>query len=188
MLDALKNIDREIFLIINGAHNNLLDFVMWWASDKLIWIPFYAWLLYILIREYGKQAGWILLTVALMILCSDQLTDFIKNTVQRPRPSHEISLIGIIHLVNNYNGGPFGFVSSHAANSMAITTLLFFILPQRLRLPRMVLIPFVILIGYSRIYLGVHYPLDVIGGWMVGLLTAWLSAKILLLKITIPEK
>ncbi len=183
MFTALKNVDQQLFLLINGAHNYLLDFVMWWVSNMLIWTPLYIWLIYLLARSYGKKIWWILLTVALLILSSDRLSVFLKNTVQRLRPSHEPALLGMVHSVNNYMGGTYGFVSSHAANTMALAVFLWLLLPDRARVARMVLIPYVIFTGYSRIYLGVHYPLDILGGWMVGILTACIAVKVLQYKI-----
>ncbi len=187
MLETLRIIDTKILLWINGEHNTFLDFIMYWASDKLIWIPFYILLLATLYRNYQKQTLWFLPVVALLIASCDQLSGLIKNTTLRFRPCHEPLLNGMIHLVHDYCGGDYGFVSSHAANSVGLTTFMMMILPDGNKKIRIALIAYVLLLGYSRIYLGAHYPLDILGGWIVGFVLGFTIAKLLQQKIKVPE-
>jgi undecaprenyl-diphosphatase len=115
-----------------------------------------------------------LILLALCVALTDQIAShLIKNWVQRLRPSHEPSLSGLVHLVNGYRGGKFGFVSSHAANSFGIALFLFFLLRKSLPQIGYILFPWAIAVSYSRIYLGVHYPADILGGALIGLLTGW---------------
>lgn len=175
MLEQLKSIDTDLFLALNGAHSPFFDFVMFWASDKWIWIPLYVFFTYLLFKQYGKRA-WILVIMAgLAVVLSDlTATLLFKNVFQRPRPCHEPSLEGIIHLVNRQCGGNYGFISSHAANSFALAAFLSLSLGKKIRFFTPLIIMWALLLCYSRIYLGVHYPGDVIAGaiWGAALGTA----------------
>lgn len=170
MLDELKNIDADLFIFINSHHNNFFDFIMYWASDKLIWIPFYIALALILLKHYNKQFFFMIFFIGILIATSDQLSVLIKDFVQRLRPSHEPALQNMVHLVRNYSGGDFGFVSSHAANSFALITFLHLVCDEKMRWLKFVMVPWAVLVSYSRVYLGVHYPLDVLAGWFLGIL------------------
>jgi undecaprenyl-diphosphatase len=118
MIETLKHWDTDLFLFLNGINNTFLDFVMYWASEKMIWIPVYILFIYLIIKHYKKET-WIIIPVALiMILISDQLSVLIKNLVLRSRPCHEPELQYLIHLVKNKCGGEYGFVSSHAVNHL----------------------------------------------------------------------
>lgn len=167
-MNSLVQADYHLFGIINGNYDVVLDFVMYWASDKWVWIPFYIWLLYLVIITLGKRIIYFLVLIAAMVAVTDQVSVYIKNSVQRLRPCHDPLLTDTIHLVNNGCGGQFGFLSSHASNTMALVILLFAIFPQGYKYLKAELIAFVVLVGYSRVYLGAHFPGDVIGGWILG--------------------
>jgi undecaprenyl-diphosphatase len=172
MLEQLKSIDTDLFLAINGAHTSFFDFIMFWASDKWIWVPLYFFFAYILYRQFGKRAWVLVLMAGLAITISDlSATHLFKQVFQRPRPCHEPSLEGIIHLVNGHCGGKYGFISSHASNSFALATFLSLLLGKKIRFFTPLMIAWALLLCYSRIYLGVHYPGDVIVGaiWGAGL-------------------
>ena len=128
MIKQIKQLDTELFLFLNGKHNDFWDFVMFWSSDKLIWIPLYIFFLYLLIKHYKKDSLWILISIAVLIIASDQLSVLFKNTFMRLRPCHEPVLDGMVHLVKNNCGGEFGFFSSHASNHFALAAFLSFFL------------------------------------------------------------
>lgn len=166
-LDAL---DREAFLAINGAHSPLFDLIMEAASSMVLWFPFYAFLLWLILRRHGDRAfAWSLLIIALMILCSDKGSVMLfKETVQRLRPCHEPSLNGLVHLVYKDCGGQYGFVSSHASNHFAIAVFMIGVLRATPRWSVAALLGWAGIIAYSRVYLGVHYPGDVLAGGSYG--------------------
>ena len=169
MLEKLMELDRELLLYLNSFHADWLDPVMFWTSKTLFWLPLYLFLLYLVIKNYKKDSWIILIGIALTILWADQITaGIMKPFFERLRPSREPSLQGLVHLVNGYTGGLYGFASSHAANTFA--TALFFWLLFRDRY-RWVWALFIWAAGmtYTRIYLGVHYPGDILVGMIVGL-------------------
>jgi len=176
---GLLDLDTKLELAINGAHDPVLDMFFFWASSKWIWIPFYAWFLFVLYRNYGKRTIAFLPIIALMITASDQISTLLKNTTQRFRPCHDPVIGDIIHRVNNACGGQYGFVSSHAANTMAIAVFIGLIIPKGYKSLRLALILFVLINGYSRMYLGAHYPLDVFCGWMLGFILAILFSSLM---------
>lgn len=172
--------DRSLFLVINGLHSPFFDKVMSQVSEPLTWIPVYLVLLFLLKQRFGwKGLAWSVPVIALMVLCSDTGSVVLfKNTVQRLRPSHVEALSGSIHLLTDekgefLRGGSFGFVSSHASNHFAIAVFMIGVLHASVRGLAPVLIFWAIVIGYSRIYLGVHYPGDVLVGALYGALIGW---------------
>jgi len=164
----LSEADTRLLLAINGANSATADSFWFWAANKWTWIPFYAILLLLLFRRFRKQILLLLPLTAAMIACSDQLSSLMKATTERLRPCHDPSLQALIHTVNDRCGGMYGFVSSHAANTMALAVFIVLITNGRKAYLAAALCCYVVINGYSRIYLGAHFPVDVVGGWMIG--------------------
>lgn len=172
ILEYLNRVDTELFLLINGKHNAFFDVVMYWASDKLFWFPFYAVLIVFLVRIYKKFAIYILIAIAVTItLCDQTASGLLKGLVKRYRPSHEPALADLVRLSEAGPGGNYGFVSSHSANVFGLATFLFFLLPSKYNWLKIIVLLWALLVSYSRIYNGVHYPFDILGGALVGMLS-----------------
>jgi undecaprenyl-diphosphatase len=185
MLEYLTDLDQRLFLWINEKHNGFWDPIMFWASNQWIWIPLYVFLAYWLYRRYHRFAIYLICCVALLITLSDQCSSHLKDWVCRPRPSHEWRLAGQVHLGADGPGGEYGFVSSHAANSFALCVFLGLILSRRDRPLKCLLLVWALFVCYSRVYNGVHYPGDVLGGMLLGSLLAWSMSRLFRLFVNI---
>ncbi|HNW76448.1 MAG TPA: phosphatase PAP2 family protein [Bacteroidales bacterium] len=191
MIEYLVNIDKSLFLFLNGCHAWWLDQPMFWISKTMVWIPLYLLLLWLLIRKFGWKTLWILLFVVVMITVSDQLANVFKTGIQRLRPSHDPSLC-CVHSVNGYKGGTFGFYSSHASNTFALAVFLVLVMRKYYRYLLPFMIGWAVLLSYSRIYLGVHFPGDILTGMTAGILLGFLfgyACRYFLAKISsVPKK
>ena len=178
-LDTMINWDKELFLCLNGAHNSFWDFIMFWASDKLIWIPVYILFLFILWKNYRSKIWIVILFAALLIFLSDQISvHLFKDVFQRLRPCHDPDLAGMVHIVNGKCGGQYGFYSSHASNIFAVAVFVISLIRKGDTITILSILLWAVLISYSRIYLGVHFPADVIAGVIAGSLLGWMVARI----------
>ena len=177
MIDQLIELDRELFLFLNGVHAPWLDPIMVLLSITLVSMPLYLFLFYHILKEYKIDSWAVLLGIGLTILLADQITSgLMKPFFARLRPSWEPTLQGLVHLVNGYKGGMFGFASSHAANTFG--TAAFLSLLFKNKKPWMLwLFLWAAVVSYTRIYLGVHYPGDILAGGAIGILCGWLSFK-----------
>ncbi len=180
MLEYLQGIDAQWLLAINGWHGSYMDSFMWLVSKPLSWTLIGIAAIYVTARRGWRSALLLVLAIGLAVLVADQVSShLIKPLVERLRPTHEPSLEGLVHVVRDYRGGMYGFVSSHAANAFAIALLLGMIMPRRVAM--WALMAWACLQCYSRMYLGVHYPGDILGGMVVGLLAGavayWLWRK-----------
>ncbi|QOI98327.1 MAG: phosphatase PAP2 family protein [Flammeovirgaceae bacterium] len=175
MLDTLLELDKQLLLWLNGFHAPWLDPIMLVLTKTIAWLPLYLFLLYLVIKDYQKESWRVLLVIAVTILLTDQLTSSVmKPFFERLRPSRDPELAGLIHLVNGYKGGLYGFVSGHAANSFGIA-MLFWLLYKQSRKWIWTLFIWAGFLTYTRIYLGVHFPGDVLVGALVGIGCALLS-------------
>lgn len=169
----LEQLDTQVFLFLNGLHCNFFDGFMFLFSGKFVWIPFYASFLYVMLRNYPwRNCVACLLTIALLVVLCDQTSSgLLKPLVGRLRPSNEESPIApLVHIVNGYRGGRFGFPSSHSANSWGLAFFAIFLV--RNRKLTILLTAWALLMTYSRVYLGVHYPGDLLVGFFIGLVMA----------------
>ncbi len=149
---------------------------MFWISQKYLWIPMYALILYFIIKKYKWKTITVLLSVVILITL---ISVFIKDFFERLRPCHNPSIESMVHLVNGYCGGSFGFISSHASNSFALAVFTGMLLKNNLRYYFPLIILWAIIVCYSRIYLGAHYPADIIGGALLGSILAFIMNKVL---------
>ena len=169
--------DKKLLIFLNSFTSNFWDHVFWLISSKTIWVPIYAAIAFVIIKKQWKTGIITLLFIGVVILLCDQIsTEIFKHGIKRLRPTHDPVIGNLVDIVGNYRGGKYGFVSSHAANvfGLAIFTSLLF----KMRYYNYLIFTWAILVSYSRIYLGVHYPYDIIGGALVGLLIGWIMFKL----------
>ena len=183
---SLSSIDSDLFLFLNGLHADWMDKVMVLITDMWVWLPLYLLLIYWTVKQYGKRCWWIFLAVALVVLCSDQLSAHVcKPLFQRLRPCYNTDLQGLIHLPKGMAGGQYGFVSSHAANTFAIAAFLTAALRKKYKWIGIALYLWAFISSYSRIYIGYHYPGDILCGAVLGILvglTLWKVFQLLVVK------
>ncbi len=166
MLDKIIDLDKSLFVFLNNLGSEPFDAIWLLVTNQINWIPFFLILIIILYKKIGqKQMLLALLVVAVMITFSDQMTNLVKNNVQRLRPCNDIELEGLIRIVRNSE--TFSYFSGHAANSMAAMMLVFLILRHYYKYAFLILL-YPLVFAYSRIYLGLHFPLDIISGYVFG--------------------
>jgi undecaprenyl-diphosphatase len=171
LIEYLDTLDTKLFAFLNGIHSAFFDKVMWFVSGIPQWIPLYVLILGWIIYRFRWRSILIIITLAILITLSDQISVQIKLAVDRLRPCKDPDIRPWVHIVMGYCSGKFGFVSSHAANSFAMavfTSLLF----KKSYYTAFILI-WATVISYSRIYLGVHYPGDVLCGAILGALLGY---------------
>ena len=169
-LQQLIDIDRDLLLTINGAHNLFADGVAWIVTDTKTWIPAGAMLLYIICKNNKALPALLtIVMIALSITLADQLASGVcKPYFHRLRPTHDPDVMQFVHIVGGYRGGLHGFISSHASNTFAVAT--FLSLTLRRWKTTVMLVVWALISSYSRMYLGVHYPGDIICGAVAGIL------------------
>lgn len=180
MLEGLLKLDTELFLALNGMHGTMLDDFMHYVSQVWTWIPLYAGMIIYMVRRWKMEAIWIILAMVLCLVLTDQISTFAKNSIERLRPTHNPELEGLVHQVRGHEGGLYGFFSSHASNVFGYALLTSLIIKNSVY--SAFIFVWAVLVSYSRIYLGVHYPLDILAGMLFGmgvaLLTYWLLNSI----------
>jgi undecaprenyl-diphosphatase len=171
MMDILLTADTALFLWLNGARSPLLDEAMWLLSGPLPWVSGGLLCFGYLVARFRKRALLILLGAVLVVSIADLLAATVfKETVMRLRPSHDPSIQHLVHILHDYRGGKYGFVSNHAANSFGLSVYMSSCVGRWWFAAAAIV--WALAISYSRIYLGVHFPGDIIGGALLGIACA----------------
>ncbi|WP_350287476.1 phosphatase PAP2 family protein [uncultured Croceitalea sp.] len=180
-MEELIQLDKELFLYLNGLGTKSWDGFWMYLSRTLsfVTIPIYILLLFLSFKAFGlKKTGIIVIIVALLITTTDQLSNFFKYGIGRLRPCYDLEIQDVMRLVKSYCGGKFSYFSAHAANSVALAAFFSFTLSKKYRPLPYFLMAWALMVSYSRIYIGVHFPLDVVTGVFVGILFGWVYAKL----------
>ena len=169
-INSIIQFDKELLLKLNGSDSLFLDGFMWFATTSYIWIPTAIALLYMIYKNCDiKTFLFTVIAIALVVTVADQISSGIfKPLFHRWRPTHDPQIMNIVDTVRGYKGGRFGFISSHSANTFAITTFIYMLVRRKSVL--FIMLTWACLSSYSRIYLGVHFPGDIIAGIIVGIL------------------
>ena len=174
MIEIITKWDEAAFLWLNSFHSEALDPIVLQLTQTITWIPLYLLVLYQIYRTDPKNTAWILGGVMLTILLADQVSSgLMKPYFERLRPCHDPRWEGMLHLYGRC-GGLYGFVSSHAANTFGLATFLTLKLGKKQKAIAWLFL-YALIVSYTRIYLGVHYPLDLFFGAVVGVLAAYFS-------------
>lgn len=181
MIKRILEIDRDLLVFLNNLGSEIWDPIWLLITDKLTFFPIFLFLIYRFFKDFGvKQALKILLSISILILFTDQFTNFVKISFERFRPCSEPELFGLLREIN-IGCGKFGFFSAHAANSAAVSSfILLNFKGYRKSLVSILLFFWVILFSYSRIYLGKHYPLDILFGLIFGISAGYFFYRLIL--------
>jgi undecaprenyl-diphosphatase len=168
MLEKIQELDTTLFVYLNGLGSETYDNFWLIITNQLYWTPFFLFLFFLIYKKIGiKQTLYILLFIAVLIAFTDQTCNLFKHTFQRLRPCNNPDLKSIIRIVQVRTS--YSFFSGHAANTMAVATFLFLVLKSKFKyLGFLFLWP--LIFAYSRIYLGLHYPGDILTGYFFGAL------------------
>jgi undecaprenyl-diphosphatase len=189
MIEFLHHLDAELLLFFNDMHCSFFDRFMIIFSGRWLWVPLYMTIFYALVKGLGlKKAIYFALLIGVIIAMSDQLSaTVIRPLVARFRPANlDNPLSSVVHIVDGYRGGTYGFPSCHATNTFALATSVALIF--RFRRLSIWMFVWAVLNCYSRLYLGVHYPGDLVVGALLGMLIAWAMLKIVMLSISIESE
>jgi undecaprenyl-diphosphatase len=174
-LNYFFELDQEFFLWLNGFHTPFWDTVMEIITNKFTWIPMYVILLYGIIKRFGKTSIGIILSILVAVALADFVASgLLKPYFMRTRPCYDPVIGSLVHLVGGC-GGAYGFVSSHASTSFAIVSSVILLPSKNLRGVQWLWL-WAVIYTYSRVYVGVHYPLDILGGAFIGILTGLLCS------------
>ena len=178
-MDSITLIDKELTLWLNSFNSSAADFFFYLTTSTLLWVPLFLILAWMIMVKQGPRGFITILFIGLIILVADQLSSsVIKPLVERARPSHDDILQYMVHLVDGRRGGPFGFLSSHAANTFAITS--FLILMIRNKFLNISFLAWALINCYSRIYCGLHFVGDILCGAVLGIIIGAVAYQIYL--------
>jgi len=175
MLEKILSLDEHLFVFLNGLGSERYDGLWLMLTKQTSWIPLFVFLLYIIFNKLGtKQTLYLLIFVAILVVLTDQTANLFKNGFQRLRPCNNPEINSFIRIVQSRTS--FSFFSGHATSSMGVTTFLYLIFKKDFKYFWLLFL-WPLIFAYSRIYLGLHYPLDIISGYLCGAILGFLMFK-----------
>lgn len=175
-MEELVKLDKELFVFLNGLGSVPYDDFWSIITKQIYWSPLFIGIFYLIQKKIGwKNFGIIIVFLALLITCTDQITNLFKNGFQRLRPCNDTEIKDIIRIVIHRNS--FSFFSGHASNSMASTVFIFLIIRKYYKHTYLLFL-FPLIFAYSRIYLGLHFPLDILTGYVFGIINGIVFYKL----------
>ncbi|MGO4770655.1 phosphatase PAP2 family protein [Flavobacterium sp. W22_SRS_FK3] len=176
MLEKIQELDSQLFVYLNSLGSETYDQLWLIITKQLYWTPFFLLMFFLIYKKIGgKQTLYLLLFIAVLISFTDQICNLSKNTFQRLRPCNNPEINTIIRVVQSRSS--YSFFSGHAANTMAVATFLYLVFKCHFKyLGLLFLWP--LIFAYSRIYLGLHYPGDILSGYFFGALFGFVTFKI----------
>jgi undecaprenyl-diphosphatase len=176
MLDKILSLDTELLIFLNGLGSERFDSLWLIITQQLYWTPFFLFLLFFIYKKLGvKQTLFFILAIAVLITFTDQMTNLFKNGFQRLRPCSNPEINTIIRVVQSRSS--FSFFSGHASNSMAVATFIYSVMHRHYKYGYLLFL-WPLVFAYSRIYLGLHYPIDILCGYLFGIFSGYLVFKI----------
>jgi len=178
MLELLSSWDKQLFFFFNGLHTEWLDTFMYWYTNKKLWIPFYILLIVWMVKEYKWKSIIFILAVLGAVGFADLIiSGFMKPFFERFRPSRDPELQSLVHIVRGHRGGSYGFASSHAGTAFALATFIYLLFRENYKWIVWIFL-WAGLMSYTRVYIGVHYPGDILVGGIIGALLGYIFYKI----------
>ncbi len=175
-MEQIIQLDKKVFVFLNGLGSEQFDGMWLLITKQLHWTPFFLFIFYLLFKKVGwKHLLLIAVSIAVMITFTDQFTNLVKNSVQRLRPCNDLEIKDIIRIVKSSD--TFSYFSGHAMNSMASTMFVFLILRKYYRYAFLLFL-FPLIFAYSRIYLGLHFPGDILSGYLFGAISGYGFSKL----------
>ncbi|MES2575289.1 MAG: phosphatase PAP2 family protein [Bacteroidota bacterium] len=176
MLDKILSLDTQLFIYLNSLGSVAFDGLWLFITKQINWTPLFLLLLYVIYKKIGgKQTLYLLLFIAVMLVFTDQITNLFKNGFQRLRPCNNPEINSFIRIVQARSS--FSFFSGHAANSMAAATFIYFVIKDKFKYFWLLFL-WPLIFAYSRIYLGLHYPIDILTGYLFGASFGFLTFKV----------
>lgn len=176
MFESILHTDQEILIYLNNLGSKQWDSFWMAITNQLNWIPLFLLVVFLVVKTYGwKRGGFLILSMIVLVAFSDQFTNLIKNTTQRLRPNNDPSINHLLRTIYSPKG--FSFMSGHATTSTFFTIYVLLLLKKFFKKYIFLLLLFPLVFSYSRLYLGVHFPIDVLTGISIGCFLAILYFK-----------